>query len=77
MRRPKVTVRAPGSHPSGKIDSTIVEFAGDGGVGGLITIRQLGDGRVIVDLERLDPSVIVRVPEKSLMNGEDKAFSAR
>jgi hypothetical protein len=69
MRRPKVTVRTPGSHLSGKTDSTIVEFAGDGGVGGLISIQQHKDGRVAVVLYRLDPQVEVTICPYSRTRG--------
>lgn len=40
----------------------IVEVSFPGGAGGLISLRVLPDGRNLIELYRLDPSIIARLP---------------
>lgn len=65
MSKPRVKVNPPASQYCGK-DERIIEFSGGkDATGGLIAFRMV-DGKLIVDLYRLDANVAVRCPAENV-----------
>jgi hypothetical protein len=61
--RPTVTLRCPAQAHSA-VNERIIEFSAPNGNGGLISIRQLTDGTVVVEPYRLDDGVkVIAQPE--------------
>ncbi len=58
MSKPHVTARPTADTYAGPHER-IVEFTGQNGLGGLISIRNMDDGTVVVDVYRTDPGVTV------------------
>lgn len=59
MRRPKVIVNCVASRYANNSRERVIEFSSKYG-GGLISFFERDDGKLVVDLYRLDPNVIVR-----------------
>jgi hypothetical protein len=60
-KKPKVTVNCVADKYATQ-GETIIEFSSEAG-GGLISFRVASDGKLLVDLYRMDPAVVVRVPK--------------
>ena len=64
MRKPRVTVNCVANHYAGRGERIIEFFSDRAQAGGLISIREADDGRLIVDVYRHDDAVEVRVERK-------------
>ena len=59
MAKPRVNIRCVANQYAGPSER-IVEFGGENGAGGLISLRNMPDGKLVVELYRCDDTVEVR-----------------